>query len=314
MERLLKKLRDGVLGTSERRRLIGEHERHFMRRVRRLPHTYFRDGDRSEDALRSVSNHAYMWFETEAVFSGLSAFAYVVARQVRAVGFLYTWRGSATMRYLREQGPEPLRQRWLVLRNVRIHLKEAFVPCGRRGGEHLWALPEWGTNAAERRRAIALTALDVPLESARGKAAVRRILTAADMPLTRSEIAAVWIEHQGLDPLFFEDPTDGSAEPIDTDHPEDLVVRKRVRDRAEAFHQRLTRREQALLRARGWGQFEGKLHSFRTASRELGDLGHESCRLMERKILEAFRKEFDDPEERIEAARAFTALIREDPS
>lgn len=315
MERLLVKLRAGILGPQGQRQLLGEHQRHFVRRVRRLPPIYFREADRSPDGFRALSNDAYMWFQQAPAFSGLTAFTYVLANKLRAVGFLYTWRGSATMRYLREQGSEELRQRCLMLRNVRIHLKEAFVPCGRRAGERLWALSEWGDDALERRPDGGPGHVAPELHGVRGKEAIRQVLLAAGMPLTRSELAKVLLERAGLEPIRYVDHAFDELPAASGESPESLLSDREIAKRVHEFYDSLSETERKLLRARGWGEANpSSLRSFRKVAQELGGMGHESYRLMERRILEAFRNTFDDPEERAQAAVAFAARIQGEKS
>jgi len=313
MERLLGKLREGLLGSNGQRRLYEEHQRHFRRRVRHLPRVFFPGSEKSPDAIESLGNGAYMWFREVGAFSGMPAFTYVVVRGLPARPFLYFWRASATMRYLKEEGPDELRARCLVLRNVRIHLRNGFTPCGSVGGEKLWGLPGWTEAAASDRKPEALDALDVPLAGARGKEAIRRILRSAGMPLTRSEIAAILIQHRGLlSPEEVGIDTTGELAAPDPDNPEDELRARDVALRVRNFHKSLTSRERALLKARGYGEAGRALRSFRTVAAELKDRSPESYRLMERKVFESFRRRFDDPGELNEAIEAFAWAIRED--
>lgn len=313
MEALLAKLRQGILGKDDHRKLYLEHQRHFSRRVRHLPRTFFPGAERSPDAITSLGNGAFVWFEKVGAFSGQPAFTYVIDRGLPVRPFLYFWRASATMRYLKEEGSRELKARCLVLRNVRIHLRQGFATRGDRGGERLWGLEEWEASRWQRRPARPVSALDVALTGARGKAAIRRILVAADAPLTRSEIAAVLLEHFGLNA-----PEELRVESIDPfsrgdgQTPETALEAEEIRARVREFHRGLTPRERDLLAARGYGESGKGVRSFRTVAKELPGRSAESYRLMERKILEAFRDHFDDPSELPRAAAALTSLIREE--
>lgn len=312
MEALLRKLRAGFLAQREQRKLYDEHVRAFRRRVRRLPRVFFPGSERSPEAVDSLANGAYVWFRDEPAFANSPAFAYVVDRELPARPFLYFWRASATMRFLRQEGPDELRDRCRLIRNLRIHLREGFATFGSRSGEKLWGLPEWDARAGEHRNGFSLSSLHVDLGTARGKDAIRRILQAAAVPLTRAEIAAVILENKGLTSIDeVASESDHDLVDVEATNAEHELHARQVKDEARSFYRALTARERALLKVRGYGDGAGAVRSWRNVARELDGRSAETYRLMERKVLEAFRDRFD-PEDLTLAVAALAALIRED--
>jgi hypothetical protein len=313
MESLLRKLLRGVLAQGELRQLIREHQRHFRRRVRRLPRLYFPGSEKSPDAIESLSHEAYTWFDRVSAYSGQTAFAYVVDRGYPPPLFLYHWRASATMRFLKEQGSEQLRERFRILRNVLIHLREGFAVVGDLRGERLWGLPEWAAAAPARPDDLRLSALDVDLAGTRGKVAVRRVLEAAGCPLTRSEVAAILLEHLGVD--GFDEVGYETPPPVaggDGATPETQLAAQRLAARVEAFYAALTPADRALLIARGYGEEGQKTRSWRKVAKLLGEKSAETYRTMEADLLDRLRDHFDDPEELVRAAGILSDLIRSD--
>jgi hypothetical protein len=307
VEALLGKLVAGSLGSSEETELYGTHQRHFRRRARVLDASFFPGREKSDPAIESLGNGAYASFKSEPTHEGQPAFAYALARQLPPLPFLYYWRNSATLQFLRREGPERLRDRFKLFRNIRLNLKDGFEAVGERAGEALFAPERW--KGKRRDPALDLDTLRVDLDKKRGKALLLAVFEAAGAPLTRAELGRVLEKNLGLEDgqevkvaAEIEVADSGAA----ASAMDSGIAKAQIEQRARAFFARLPAEQRALLGARGYGE-EGERRSFRQVAQQLGRLKEESYRLMERKILEALRTEFADPEE---LALAVPALIQ----
>ena len=306
MEVLLKKFAQGRLDRTAEANLISEHHRHFQRRVRPLSMVLSRE-ERSPDGIASLGNEAYVSFRSIPNYEGRPAFEHVVHADLPAKPFLYYWRASATIRFLREEGPRRVQERFKLLRNIRIHLKNSFIPVGEIRKEPLWGLPEWSGQA--RIANLNIDDLTPDLRNLRGKAQIAAILKEANQPLTRSEIAHVlcrtleWNASGHRDTEHMESPAAS---------PDTNVWKKQVVAQAERLFESLSEDERALLRARQYHLRTSRPRPFSAVARDLGPLTPESYRLKERRILETWRETFDDVEEmRIAVEVIIDLLARE---
>ena len=302
-ERLLKRLVQSRLGRRGERRLVDLHLHHFRRRVRVLDPVFFPGNERSDDAIVSLGHGAYADFVQEPEFEGESAFHHAIHAPLPPLPFLYYWRASATICFLRKHASGPLHARLNVMRNVRIHLRTGFDPIAACRGEPRWALPEWSAQTRARAAPLDTRSLHVDLTGRRGKAAVRAILSAAGAPLTRSEIAGILLRCGCLgtpDVVF--DARDAASPIPDAD---DLLSATEVRAGVAKFFATLTPEDVALLRARGYTRAGCPRVPFPEVARQLGRLSAESWRLKERRILELFRERIDP----VDAPVAVTHLI-----
>ena len=165
MEALLRDFASGSLSRSGERQLYGKHQRHFGKRVRVLDPAFFPGAEKSEEAYASMGNEAFASFSTEPHHEGEPAFVYTINQELSPAGFLYYWRASATIQFMRRNGPEALQDRLNLLRNVRIHLKEGFQRIPSPIGEDRWGLPHWP--AAERTTAPDISNVWVDVEGKR---------------------------------------------------------------------------------------------------------------------------------------------------
>lgn len=299
-EALLKRFVAGRTSRRAERALVELHLRHFQRRVRVLDPCFFPGRERSDDAIVSLGHGAFVDFASAPDFDDGPAFRHAIHAPLPALPFLYYWRASATIRFLRKHGSAALRARLKVLRNVRIHLREGFVRIDTPTGEPRWALPEW---TAVRGLPMDLRAVQVDLRGVRGKAAIRAILAAVGAPLTRCEIAGIMLRcPQHAAPIEVQ----GTREMVADDPPPDARLHQAaVRARVERIFAQLSADDVALLRARGYTSAGQPRVSYPAVARQLGRLSAESWRLKERRILEIFREHFDPDE----AALAVSYLL-----
>ena len=306
VEDLLKRFVRGDRSNRTAESLFREHRRYFRRRIKPLPASFFPGGENSDDAIESLASGAFASFDGEATHEGQPAFRYAVDKAFSPpTGFLYFWRGSATILFLRREGPEVLKARANIQRNVRLHVHEVCEAVDT-GAETRWSLPEW---TPEQRRCAAppIDTISVDLSTAgRGKALIRSVLNAAEAPLTRAQISAVIERSSG----FLEevaDPT-GLAQGVDAvaDVVEASLARRQLREGVERFFRGLDADERLLLRERGYATPGQKLQSFRAIAKERPNKSAETYRKIERSILERLRAAFE-PEEMPEV----TALLVE---
>lgn len=293
MEDLLKRFVDGTLGRDELR-LYQQHRAHFRRRVQPLDPSFFPGNEKSDEAARSLANGAYASFAKEPKYDGEPAFFHAVRKHHQSItGFLYYWRDSATIRFLRNEGSELLCARAKIQRNIRLHLKSTFRPLGARSGQTLWALPEWPDERL-RERPPNLENIEARPRAHGIKELIRAVLEAAGTPLTRAEIAAV------VERVF------GFAREVQLDHelhPEHheqhpALATTALRRRIEAFWASLDDEARELLWVRGYSEKGVATVSFREVAEKLGRRSGETYRLMERRIFERLRKSFDADEMR----------------
>lgn len=272
--------------------LLGEHQRHFRRRVRPLDPSFFPGGERSDDAIESLGHGAFASFASEPTHEGKAAFTYALDKAFSPpTGFLYYWRASATIQFLRREGPEVLRARASIQRNVRLHMQEAFAAL-EGGMETRWALPEWGE--AQRREVADVDGLTVDLaQVGRGKAMLRAVLDAAGAPLTRAQICAVIERSAGFAREVAAAPGVEFGSEALVMAAEASMARRQLAPAVQAFVQSMSADEVAVLRARGYMEPGRKLTSFRDVARQLPHRGAETWRLKEREVLERLRDRFD---------------------
>lgn len=313
VEDLLKRYVTGDRSSRVQEPLIHEHRRHFRRRVRPLHPSFFSGRDRSPDAIESLANGAFASFSEEPTHEGRPAFRYAVEKRFSPpTGFLYYWRASATILFLRREGSALLRARANIQRNVRRHVQEACEPV-QRAGEERWALPHWD----ERQRQANPPPIDgvsVDLASAgRGRALITAVLKAAGAPLSRAEISAIIERSSGF--LNEVNEPEGLIASLDAFNEliEARVTRAQLQRAARRFVDQLSDEERQLMRDRGYTTTGGKQKSFRTIAKERPGRGAETYRKMERRILEALPNAFE-PEEITTAIELVVEALSEGPS
>ena len=295
VEDLLKRFVGGDRSKGIAEPLLIEHRRYFRRRVQPLPRSFFPGGETGDEAIDSLASGAFASFDKEPTHEGRPAFQYAVDKAFSPpTGFLYFWRGSATIQFLRREGPAVLKARANMQRNVRLHVQSACKPV-MTGAEIRWALEDWD----DEQRAAPAPAVDsiwVDLTTAgRGPALIRAVLEAAGAPLTRAQISAVIEQSSGfVEEVAYPSGLEESLH-VGSDF-ESEVTTAQLRDNVERFFASLTPDEQQLLRDRGYATPGQKLQSFRSIARARPGLSAESYRKLERRILERLRNTFE-PEE-----------------
>lgn len=291
VEELLRRFVEGTLGAEEAR-LYDAHCGYFCHRVRSLDPSFFPGSEKSTEAARSLANGAYASFAKEPEHFGQPAFVYAVSKAFRPPsGFLYYWRDSAAIRFLRKEGSELLRARANLQRNVRIHLRQGFRMIARRLGQTTWAPHEWSQPNELISRAE-LDRLHLSIDGRDTKALVRAVLEEAKTPLTASEITSVIERALGYArevPLHGEHAEGAIA-------PEETVFTSALQRRLQQFWETVDREERELLIARGYAEGGVAKVSFRVVAEKLGRLGGESYRNKEREIFERLRAAFSEDE------------------
>ncbi len=311
MEKLLRLRRAGRLSASDWQRLLGEHLLHFKARARKLPALLLPGGEKDSDSVEGAGNEAFVFFDKveRPRFNGKTAFTDVIDRLQNCVGYLYYWRGSALFVYLRWAGGSEINERFKFITSVRKCLRRGegttFRELRRPDRENLWALSEWGDEAWTKRRPDRLGALQFEVNGARGQGLVRRVLEAADQPLTKSEIVSALLARLG----FSSGRADTRVEPVV--EPEPLGAEE-VEARVREFYQALSPEERELLLARGWAAHGKGTVPFRQVAKKLGRLGPGSYSNMERTVLDIFRERFDEPGEQEVASAALLRVLQED--
>ena len=307
MDMLIEKLVTDDLSPLEERRLVKLHQSHFSRRVSQLDPVFVPGREKTKDGIESLGNEAYASFCSEKTIQGRPAFHHAFKEGLPPAGFLYYWRNSATIQFLRRVGDTSLHGRLKVLRNVRIHLRRDFKAVGQRYGQSLWA-PKATKLGRDPQHEVDVDDIAHRLDTARGAAAIRQIFELAQVALTRAEIAAVLFRKLG-------EPTGNIPfEPIDTAvfastpaRAEAAVLTEEARARAHQFWKELDEEEQQLLATRGYGRGQEKLTPHRRVAELLPRRSSEGWRLIELSILRRFAERFS---ERWEADAALE-VIRE---
>lgn len=319
MEELLRRLVAETLGTKGEAKLYSDHKSHFRRRVRVLDSSFFPGREKNDEAATSLANGAYAEFRNVPRYSGEPAFFHTVTKSLPARGFLYYWRTSATMDFLRREGSTALRTRLSILRNTRIHLRKGFVAHSASGkrGEERWGLPGWPRSVATMDDRDAMK-VRVDLRGKRGRSALTAILEAVGYPLTRAQIACVW-----QNSTFRDEPTETSLElrggpdmtPCPHPNARDHLCEADVRHRVRAFFcEKLSEVERQVLRARRYDDATVPTRSFREVAQLIGARTEETYRLVERSVFEKFRRVFADPEDWEASVRALIEVLREPAS
>ena len=311
MDQLIGKLTDGTLTPFEERRLVRMHQQHFRRRVCRLDPAFFPGRENSDAGIESLGGEAYASFRNEPTHQGEPAFRYVQQQGYPKTSFLYYWRNSATIQFLRRIGDSALRDRLNLLRNVRIHLHREFVRLGQVGRDWLWAAKN-GPKIRDPQASVDVDGLAQRLGALRGLEAIRKIFEHAEMPLTRAEVAAVLARrsHQLSHQVMFghvEEVPELSAPP----KAENAVLAREARERATAFWHDLDDDEKRLLGARGYGRAQNRLTSHRKVAETTGTRSAEGWRLIELSILKRFAEQFPEPWEADEARTVIETFARE---
>lgn len=306
METLIRRLCAGLLDRAGERDLYGQHTQHFGRRVRVLDRAFFPGREKSPQGIGSLANGAYASFQNEPIYDGTPAFEQVVQQAHPAKGYLYFWRASATIKFLEHDASPELRARLNLLRNVRIHLREAFDEVGVTCGESLWS---WkGASLGARVGRPDLDRIQPKLDGLRGKPAVKAVIEAAGVPLTRNEIAAVLERRLGLgatDPVGGIDVEMRASD--DHESMEDRTAEEQLAPRVTRFVESIETDTLRLLHARGYAT-GGPYRSLRAVAEELGR-AEETLRRREKRVFERFRKVFDEPAEAEIAAKLFVAAL-----
>lgn len=294
--------------------LISWHQRHFRRRAERLDPSFFPGRETGSEAIESLGGGAYAWFRNGEFRDGLGAFCHAVAKNHNPpTGFLYYWRGSATIQFLRREASGLLAQRRKLQRNLRLALQSGFRSATS-GRETRWSLPEWSSGAPHRgasAEAVPLDQIRVDVGTLRGRALVRAVLEAAGRPLTLAELGAI-VErsHEFVDERPEADPDQPTPDPDAVD-PERAVLRGELEARIRSLYDRLDEPTRRVLIARRFAEPDRSAPSFRDVAPWVGR-GHETCRKLELRFREAMRR-LVDGDERTEAASILAELMRTDP-
>ena len=311
VEDLLKRFVGGDRSNRIAEPLFQEHRRHFRRRVRPLPTSFFPGGETGDEAIESLASGAFASFDRESTHEGRPAFQYAVDKAFSPpTGLLYYWRASATILFLRREGPEVLRARANIQRNVRLHVHDVCERVGT-GSDVRWALPEWPTaQKAERPPPIETISIDLAV-AGRGKSLIRAVLDAAGAPLTRAEISAVIERSSGFveeiaDPAQLTRGAEAASESLEAS-----VARQQLRAAVGRFYASLAPDERQLLRDRGYAAPDRKLVSFRVLAKQRPGKSAETYRKLERAVLERLRESFE-PEEMPEVTALFVEALERD--
>ena len=224
----------------------------------------------------------------------------------RPESFLYYWQDSATIRFLRHEGPELLQLRSRIRRNVQLNLQHGFAALGTRAGQTLWGLPEW----IEPPSPFGMPDPDtvwVSLAGLRGRAQIRAVLEAAEVPLTRAQIADVIERSHG----FAAEVSGEHVVATTAAGQEADLLSAELHTKAEQFFAQLTPLERRMLVVRGYTDTGNERVSFRQVADQLGGRTPESFRQKEHQIFAAFRSRFDRDEIR-DAARCLIELLASD--
>lgn len=308
MDQLLKELDAGERSDDDPR-LYAAHSRHFIRRARPLDPSFFPGREKSPEAIQSLANGAYASFCSEPTHDDLPAFRWVVRRGfVPVTGPLYYWMDSAAIRFLRREGPDLLRARARIQRNVRLNLRDGFSQFGTRFNEVLWGLPEWRDGSVSAVQDPEGVTVDIA--NLRGRALIRAVLEAVGAPMTRAEIGNV-IERsfQFAEETSATEHTEVAVAAL-ADDLDSRVALGQLEPRVTRFWDSLSDEDRTLLAIRGYGE-GGALRPFRLVAERIGRLGAESWRLKERAILEALRERFD-PAEMPEVVRLLASRLEEE--
>lgn len=308
MDALIEKLPE--LSRSEEARLFEKHDVCFKSRVKPLDAVFYPGAEKSRAAMCSLSGGAYTSFRNEPTHDGEPAFLYARGLRLPTLGFLYYWRSSATMAFLKREGSETLRARLNLLRATRVHLQEGFVEVGTQYGESLWA-PSAGFPSRQNKGAIDIRDRSVELGSSRGKAAIHCVFAAYGVSLTRAEIASA-LGLTGGDILAESEPDSNVA--CEFPRAEEAVFRTQVRERVRDFWDGLAIEERHLMLARRWDAVDEPPIPFRTVADQLGKYGAENWRLKERRVLRRFAEVFPDREEASDAASELIGILEEERS
>ena len=297
-----KKHRCPPLPRDDERTLLTAHHHRFDRRVQRLSPVWFPGRDKSPEAIESLGGAAFVDFLNTPRYDDEPAFIYPMTHELPHDGFLYFWRNSATMEFLREEGSDELRARLKVLRNVRIHLRSGFREIGALHREALWWMHDQPSPARDGHTPVNLDGTSTMLGGARGKAAITALLRHVGVPLTQSEISSVILEAAGFEPRI-----EGMGDRVVVENhpgPDRALFDADVRARAVRFVRELTDAERTLLVARGYGQDGKPRVSHREVAQRLPGRSAESYRLLEHSILQTFADRFPDRDEREVAVSA----------
>ncbi len=282
-----------------------KHHRHFAHRARPLDSAFFPGGEKSSESLRSLGNGAYASFAEEPLYEGHPAFQHILQTELPALGFLYYWKNSATIAFLRREGSGALKHRLNVMRSVRIHLHQGFFAVGSLRGEAVWWFED---RAFSPRRPIDPAKLSGALEGS-GKTAIVQLMKRAEAPLTRAEIACALMQcrHEVVEEVLNDD--------LNTPQPalsEARVLAQETARRTRAFFHSLSLEEQRVLKMRGYGEGGKKMRSFREVAERMGDKTPETWRLVEKRVLKVFAEHFNEQEEAQIAAKTLSQLLFEE--
>ncbi len=309
---LLRRWRES-LERQEEQALVRLHLSHFIRRVRAFDRGFFPGGEKSEDAFTSLGNGAFTSFDKETIYEGAPAFDNVLQRHLPAVGYLYRWRASATVQYLKREGPELLQERFRMRRNIQIHLREGFEVVGFLRSQRLWGPVDLPLQERAKDQIFDPDSVQIEAEGLRGKALVREVLRAAGVPLTRDEIAHVVGRLEGVQaPQEINVDDEGALGA--TQSTQALVdaqrLEEQVSDRVDRLFARLNDKQRRLLLVRGWADERPQV-SFKEAAKRHGAWSEESCRQHEKKLLERIARHFTDVDELRAAGRRLAMLLTE---
>jgi hypothetical protein len=310
----LRRLCGNELSQREEQGVIDWHHRHFRRRAERLDPSFFPGQEKNADSIASLGGGAYAWFKDGELRDGRGAFRIAVDQSHDPpTGFLYYWRGSATVTFLlREETSGRLAFRRKRQRNLRLALRKGFR-SSTHGGETRWSLPEWpeGGPPAATVDAMPVEQIRVEAETLRGAALVRAILEAAGRPLTQAEIAAV--DEQSLGLADERPDRDPDRRPLSSNgaDPELATMRRDLEPRLRALYEGLDELTRRVLVARRFAEPDAPLPSFRAIAGFVGK-GHETCRKIELRFRAAMQRLVEKSEQRL-ATEILVELIRTDP-
>lgn len=285
--------------------LVTQHHHHFAHRARPLDPAFFPGGEKSSESLRSLGNGAYASFAEEPLYEGHPAFHHVMKTELPALGFLYYWKNSATIAFLRSEGSSALKHRLNVMRSVRIHLHQGFFAVGSLRKEAVWWFEQ---RSFPPRRMLDPAKLGGALTGS-GKAAIVQLMKRAEVPLTRAEIACALMQSRHE---IVEEVLDDALSAPQPARSEAQVLAQETARRTRAFFSGLTPEERRVLKMRGYGEDGKGTRSFREVAERMGDKTPETWRLVERRVLKVFAEHFNEREEALVAAATLSQLLLEE--
>lgn len=313
MRELLTKWDRNELTSSESDRLRFKHQRNFARRVRQLNVDWFPGREKSTHSIESLGGGAYLAFQDERTHHRKSAFKYCLDEGLPPFGFLYYWRTSATIAYLRSTASPCLHLRLKVLRNVTLALRK-FRAVGKQGHQCLWWFPD---RPVPEESSDGQDVKSVPTISVAQKvpSVIAHILVHTGRPMTKAELNDAVLRALGVQQPEPES-IDLVPEPTVAEDGERALLEGEVRARTLQFWNRLSDVEKDLLAVRRWGASNPRKVSWERVAQLMARIREtksgEHWRNQEKPIIEGLKTQFD-PSEGPVMVSVLTELVRRHP-